>query len=58
MALGQVLDYGRFAPDAKRAVLLPKRPRPDLEQLLLASAVYVVWAENEGFADNAGGAFT
>lgn len=58
MALGQLLDYGRFAPEATRAVLLPTRPRSDLEQLLLGQAVYVIWTDGDGFADNASGAFT
>jgi hypothetical protein len=58
MALGQVLDYGRFATDASRAVLLPARPRRDLEDLLLAYGVYAVWRDGDGFADNADGAFT
>jgi hypothetical protein len=58
MALGQLLDYGRFMPQAKRAVLLPTRPRPDLEQLLLAHEVFAVWPHGDGFADNARGDFS
>jgi hypothetical protein len=55
MALGQLLDYGRFAPNAKRAVLLPDRPRPDLEALLRLRDVHAVWRKGEVFADNADG---
>jgi hypothetical protein len=58
MALGQLLDYGRFARDAKRAVLLPTRPRPDLEQLLLLNDVYAIWPDGDGFSDNCDGDFT
>jgi hypothetical protein len=55
MALAQVLDYGRFKPDALRAVLLPSKPRDDLEQLMLAYDVYCVWETAAGFADNCDG---
>jgi hypothetical protein len=58
MALGQILDYGRFVPDARRGVLLPTRPRPDLERLLLEHEVHAVWPQEDGFADNAEGLFT
>jgi hypothetical protein len=57
-ALGQVLDYGRFAPDARRAVLVPNRPRRDLEALLTSYGVSAVWPVPGGFADNADGLFT
>jgi hypothetical protein len=57
-ALGQLLDYSRFAPDAKKAVLLPSRPRRDLEKLLFLHDVGAIWPESEGFADNSDGAFT
>lgn len=59
MAIGQVLDYGRFIePVPARAVLLPSRPRPDLEDLLMAAETYAVWPSGEGFVDNANGRFT
>jgi hypothetical protein len=55
MALAQVLDYGRFKPGAVRAVLLPTRPRPDLEQFLQTYGVHAVWPQGAGFADNCDG---
>jgi hypothetical protein len=58
MALGQLLDYGRFKPHAKRAILLPTRPRPDLEELLLLHGIHAVWREGDGFSDNCNGDFT
>lgn len=39
MALGQLLDYSRFAVVASRALLLPSRPRPDLLALLRSADV-------------------
>jgi hypothetical protein len=59
MAIGQLVDYSRFAPsDVARAVLLPERPRPDLEALLDALGISVVWETPAGFADNADERFT
>lgn len=58
MALAQVLDYGRFAPEARRAVLLPERARPYLEELLHTYDIHVVWPTSSGFADNADRVFT
>jgi hypothetical protein len=58
MALGQILDYSRFAPEAKRAVLLPTRPRVDIEELLLMNGVHAIWRDGAGFSDNSEGDFT
>lgn len=59
MALGQLADYRRFAdPDAKRAVLVPESPRPDLLALLDAEGVAAIWPVNDGFTDTDGGTFT
>jgi hypothetical protein len=57
MAIGQLLDYGRFVSGA-RAVLTDMRPRPDLEQLLKTVGISCVWREGKAFVDNAGGRFT
>jgi hypothetical protein len=59
MAIGQLTDYARFvATQPARAVLVPARPRPDLEALLRAAHVAAVWpAYDGGFEDNAGGRF-
>lgn len=60
MLIGQVTDYSRFEadPDIETAALLPERPRPDLEALLKTAGIVAVWAEGDGFADNARGKFS
>jgi len=59
MALGQLFDYRRFVePLPACAVLLPDRPRPDVEELLRSVGVFAVWKDGSVFADNAGGRFT
>jgi hypothetical protein len=59
MAIGQVFDYRRFLdPPPAMAVLLPRRPRLDLEALLASAGISAVWPEGNGFADNADGRFT
>jgi hypothetical protein len=41
MAIGQLADYGRFETSRPaRAVLLPERPRQDLEELLRSVGVF------------------
>lgn len=60
MAIGQVLDYRRFVedPTPKCGVLLPDRPRDDIEALLRSVGIAAVWKSGGGFIDNVGGAFT
>ena len=57
MAIGQLADYARFIRPApkRRAVLVPERPPQDLEALLKAENIAVVWREGKKFADNADG---
>jgi hypothetical protein len=58
MAMGQLADYYRFAPPGtRRAVLLPSRPRPDLETLLRSQDIASIWPSAHGFDDNASGHF-
>jgi hypothetical protein len=58
MALGQLADYSRFlVSDVERAVLLPEKPRRDLEVLLSSQNVSCVWPQGRGFTDNADGKF-
>ena len=58
MAIGQLADYGRFTPaGTAMAVLLPERPRDDLEALLSSQGISAVWQVGKGFADNAAGRF-
>jgi hypothetical protein len=49
MAIGQLIDYSRFAPaNARLAVLLPSIPRDDLRKLLVHAGVLLyVPKENE-----------
>jgi hypothetical protein len=50
MAIGQLLDYRRFAPNGTRlGVLLPERPRADLEALLESADVHAIWPEGNRF---------
>lgn len=58
MAVGQLMDYRRFAPPASRlAVLTERRPHPDLEELLSSLQIACIWRSTEGFVDNADGEF-
>jgi hypothetical protein len=57
MAIGQLLDYRRFlTPSPRLAVLLPSRPRADLEELLHSAGVALVWREGKKFVGSAVGA--
>lgn len=42
-AVGQLLDYGRFADALTKAVLVPSRPRDDILDYLAAAGVAVVY---------------
>lgn len=61
MALGQLIDYGRFVGDPNgRAVLLPEKPDSDSLALTDEAGVSCIWAtdkEFSTFADNAGSNF-
>ena len=59
LAIGQLSDYRRFEPEGTRlAVLLERRARPDLERLLTAQGIAMIWKTEEGsFTDNAEGRF-
>jgi len=58
MALGQLADNSRFiAPAPGQGVLLPSRPRPDLEALLTTQGVAAIWPDGGEFVDNADGRF-
>jgi hypothetical protein len=50
MAIGQLLDYRRFASDGTQlAALLPERPRADLMALLESAGVHAIWPEGDRF---------
>jgi hypothetical protein len=48
-AVGQLVDYGRFADAKTHAVLVPERPRTDLLAFLAAAGVAVVFPEGKGW---------
>lgn len=57
MAIGQLADYSRFlAGQPQLAVLLPKRPRDDLVDLLRSQGIDLIYPEETGFTDSTGGA--
>jgi hypothetical protein len=50
MAIGQLTDYRRFVgPDVRCAILLPSRPRSDLEKLVSYANLDMYYPEGEGF---------
>ena len=54
MAIGQLFDYRRFIkprPDTL-AVLLPKKPRKDLVELLIYLNIKIIYEENKIFFTN------
>lgn len=51
MAIGQLLDYRRFEREPiSLAVLLPRKPSPDLIDLIHSVPASVVWRTEDGFA--------
>ena len=51
MAIGQLLDYGRFEPSSmKLAVLLPRQPVQDIIELIRSVPATAVWQTKHGFA--------
>jgi hypothetical protein len=58
MAIGQLADYGRFVPAAKRrAVLLAEKPAADLLALIESCGLGAIWRHEDSFEDNADGEF-
>lgn len=49
LAVGQILDYARYAPDKKRAVLTPVRPEEDMVELLLSHGISLISRSDESF---------
>lgn len=47
MAVGQLLDYGRFVNAASRTVLVPSRPREDLVSFLGGQGIGVVYPDGK-----------
>jgi hypothetical protein len=49
LAVGQLLDYGRFVEPKRRTVLLPSRPRDDLLNLLSSTDIDAVYPEGDAW---------
>ncbi len=49
MAIGQLADYARFVPTARKVILLPSRPRPDLEELVRSQSIDLIWEVDGAF---------
>jgi hypothetical protein len=50
MAIGQLMDYRRFAPDETTlAVLVPEPLRADLLALLESAGAHAIWPEGDSF---------
>lgn len=49
MAIGQLADYGRFLPEAARAILVPTEPRADLITLAHSQDIVVIWPIKSGY---------
>ncbi|SEF55199.1 hypothetical protein SAMN05444920_10152 [Nonomuraea solani] len=52
MAIGQLADYGRFWPEAKRAILLPTEPRNDLMELAHSQSIVIIWPTDVGYGSS------
>jgi hypothetical protein len=51
MAIGQLMDYRRFAADGTQlAVLVPERPRADLLDLLQSTGLHAIWPDGDRFS--------
>ena len=48
-AVGQLLDYGRFADAQQMTVLVPSRPRPDLLAYLSSVGIGAVYPKGDGW---------
>jgi hypothetical protein len=48
MALGQLLDYSRFADVRTKAILLPTKPREDLQSLIRVAGVGLYYKGDQG----------
>lgn len=48
-AVGQLLDYGRFANATSLTVLVPSRPRPDLIAYLTSAGIHAVYPHGDSW---------
>jgi hypothetical protein len=49
LAVGQLLDYGRFVKANARTVLVPSRPRDDLVEYLVSAGIAVVYPDGDSW---------
>lgn len=49
LALGQILDYARYAPEKKLAVLTPVKPEEDMVELLVSHGISLISRAEQGF---------
>lgn len=59
MAIGQLADYRRLfvdGPPEHLAVLVPRKPRTDLCDLLASQGIDIIFSVDDGFEDSTGGA--
>jgi len=50
MAIGQLVDYGRFVPGGTQlAILLPSRPREDLVRLIEHAEIKMIYEDGDSF---------
>jgi len=52
LAIGQLLDYLRFVPEARGALLLPADPGEDLASLVETCGLAVTWPENDAWRNS------
>ena len=59
MAVGQLLDYAYLGKnefgEPNKAILLPKKPHPEIVNWLRHLHISIIWREGESFEDNADG---
>jgi len=62
MAVGQLLDYAFLGKEKfgtpYMAILLPKKPEPEILTWLHGLKISVIWKQRRTFVDNARGQFT
>ncbi|MGD0552188.1 MAG: hypothetical protein ABSB25_06000 [Sedimentisphaerales bacterium] len=62
MAVGQLLDYAFLSKkqygDLNKAILLPKKPEPNIVKWLLSLKISIIWCDRGKFRDNAKGQFS
>jgi hypothetical protein len=62
MAVGQLLDYAFLGKqkfgEPNKAILLPKKPHPNIKKWLSSLEINIIWREGGSFFDDANGQFS